>query len=59
MRLEAVPEKSTPMYILVNASDIVEMPYFDKSPDDHLLNGILLPVLALIFMLKGKIKEGE
>lgn len=59
MRLEAVPEKSTPMFILVNALDTVEMPFFEKSSDDHLLNGVLLPVLAVIFMLKGKVKEGE
>ena len=59
MRLEAVPEKTTPQFILVNALDIVEVPYFDKSSEDHLINGVLLPVLGVIFMLKGKTKEGE
>lgn len=59
MRLEAVPDKTTPQFILTNALDIVETPYFDKSSDDHLVNGVLLPVLGVIFMLKGKIKEGE
>lgn len=59
MKLEEVPEKSTPQYILINALDLVEIPYFDKSNDDYLLNGILIPVLAVIFMLKGDVKEGK
>lgn len=59
MKLEEVPDKSVPQYILVNTLDTVEIPYFDKSPQDHLLNGILLPVLAVIFMLKGETKEGK
>ena len=59
MKLVEVPNKTVPQYILVNALDIVEISYFDKSPEDYLLNGILIPVLAVIFMLKGEVKEGK
>jgi len=42
-------------YILVNNLGIT--PSVEKSAEDHLMNGILLPVLAVIFMLKGQVKE--
>ena len=59
MRLEEVPDKSIQQFILINSLDIVEINYFEKSKDDYLLNGILIPVLAVIFMLKGEVKEGK
>ena len=58
MKLELVPDKSVPQFILINVLDTIEIRYFDKSCEDYLLNGVLLPVLSVLFMLKGKTKEG-
>lgn len=58
IRVVQVPDKSAIQYILVSAIDPTPLP-MDKPAEHDLVNGLLVPVLAVIFMNEGEVKEGS
>ncbi|RWS14791.1 melanoma-associated antigen D2-like protein, partial [Dinothrombium tinctorium] len=56
-KLVAIPEKH--QYILVNNIRVDDPKLIDRTPESYQTIGILLPVLAVIFMNNDELKEDE
>ena len=57
IKVAQVPDMNNIQFILVNSLDATPLP-MDKPPECDAVNGILIPVLAVIFMSDGCVREG-